>query len=165
MRNLMKQVGAVIWSGFLAFVIVLVGQGVWGTLAFTNLRTTPAIPCPVMALLLWLLWRHLGGQGWPRRTAATRQRLLRAKRVRAPVFAWALVAGVLIVALAGYWVVMFNLVKMPGNLVPDVSKYPPLTVALMLAMAILAAPFSEEPAFRGYCLGILERNFSNSGLL
>jgi len=55
--------------------------------------------------------------------------------------------------------VAFQLVKMPGNALPDFSKYPPLTVALMILMGSLATPFTEEPAFRGYCQVILEREF------
>jgi membrane protease YdiL (CAAX protease family) len=76
------------------------------------------------------------------------------------VFAWAQVAGVLsLVALAGCWIVLSQLVKMPGNAVPDFSKYPLLTVVLTIGMASVAAPLTEEPAFRGYCQVILERQF------
>jgi membrane protease YdiL (CAAX protease family) len=71
-----------------------------------------------------------------------------------------MLAGVLsIVALAGYWVVMFQLVRMPGNVLPDFSKYPMLTLVLMLVMASFVSPFTEESAFRGYCQVILESNF------
>src|SRR5207248_4984217 len=71
-----------------------------------------------------------------------------------------LVFGVLaIVALAGYWIVMFQLFKMPGNVIPDYSGYPVLTVVPVLVMASLVAPLSEEPAFRGYAQSILEGAF------
>jgi hypothetical protein len=36
-----------------------------------------------------------------------------------------------IVAFAGYWIMMFRLVKTPGNVLPDLSLYPFLTVAQM----------------------------------
>jgi len=76
------------------------------------------------------------------------------------VFAWAQAAGGLsLVALAGYWIVLSQLVKMPGNAVPDFSHYPLLTVVLTIGMASLAAPLTEEPAFRGYCQVILEKQF------
>jgi len=138
------------------------GAGVWAALVASNLRTSPALPwaVPVMALVLRLMWLYLGGKYWPRSTAQARRRYLRANPVSARVFGWALLAGAMsIVAFAGYWIVMFQLVKMPGNVLPDFSRYPMLTVALMIVMGSLAAPLTEEPAFRGYCQVILEREF------
>lgn len=71
-----------------------------------------------------------------------------------------MLAGVLsIVALAGYWIVTFQLVQMPGNVLPDFSKCPMLTVVLALVMASLVSPITEESAFRGYCQMILEGEF------
>ena len=76
------------------------------------------------------------------------------------MYAWAQAAGGLsLVALAGYWIVLSQLVKMPGNALPDFSNDPLRTVVLMTGMASLAAPLTEEPAFRGYCQVILERQF------
>jgi membrane protease YdiL (CAAX protease family) len=113
-----------------------------------------------MALVLWLMWLYLGGKYWPRSTSQARRRYLRANPVSAQAFGWALLAGAMsIAAFAGYWIVMFQLVKMRGNLLPDFSRYPLPTVALMIVMASLAAPLTEEPAFRGYCQVILEREF------
>jgi membrane protease YdiL (CAAX protease family) len=162
-RSLSRQILAVLWSGFLAFFILAVGQGVWGALLVGNLRTSPAIPwcAPVMAIVLWLFWQYLDGKGWPRSTAETRRCYLRAKRVPGSVFTWALVAGVLsIVSLAGLWIVLFQLVKMSPNVIDDFSKYPPLTAALVIVMASLVSPITEEAAFRGYCQSILERAFT-----
>ena len=96
-------------------------------MAFFNIKTTPAIPWAVliMAPVLWLLWQYLGGKGWPRSTSEARRNYLRANPVSGRVFAWVFLAGVLsVAALTGYWIVMFQLFKMPGNLVPDMSKYP-----------------------------------------
>src|ERR1051326_593237 len=149
-------------SGIIAFLILAVGQGAWGAMALLNLKTTPAIPWSVaiMAPVLWLMWQHLGGKGRPRSTSGARRSYLRANAVPAPVFVWSLVAGALaIVALAGFWIVMFQLFRMPGNVVPDVSKYPLLTLVALLVMGSLAAPFSEEAAFRGYAQVMLERSF------
>jgi len=146
----------------LAFLILAFGQGVWGALVVSNLRTSPAIPwaVPVMAILLWLMWLYLGGKWWPRSTAEARRRYLRANRVSGRTFAWALLACTLsLVAFVGYWIVMVQLVKMRGNALPDLNQYPLLTVVLMLVMGSLAAPLTEEPAFRGYCQVILEREF------
>src|SRR5215468_8254528 len=95
-----------------------------------------------MALFLWLGWKYVSGKWRPRSTAAARRRYLRASRVPGRVFRWALLAGALsLVALVGYWIVMFQLVKMPGNHLPDFSRYPLITVALMLTMACLYRKF------------------------
>jgi membrane protease YdiL (CAAX protease family) len=81
--------------------------------------------------------------------------------VPGPVLAWTLVAGVLsIVALAGYWIVLFQLVQMSPNVLPDFSKYTLLTTALVIVMASLVSPITEEVAFRGYCQVILECEFT-----
>jgi|HubBroStandDraft_1064217.scaffolds.fasta_scaffold11498_3 membrane protease YdiL (CAAX protease family) len=157
-----KLAVVVIWSAVLAFLIEAFGQGVWGALLVGNLATTPAIPwaAPAMALVLWLMWQYLGGRWWPRSTSETRRSYLRARRVPGRVFAWTLVAGALsIVALTGYWIVMFQLFKMSANVLPDISKYPKLTIAVVFVIASLVSPLTEEAAFRGYCQTILEKNF------
>jgi len=162
MRSLSSGIMAVAWSGILGFLIMVFGAGVWAALVASNLRTSPAVPwaVPVMALVLWLMWLYLGGKYWPRSTSHARRRYLRANPVSAQAFGWALLAGAMsIAAFAGCWIVMFQLVKMPGNALPDFSRYPLPTVALMIVMGSLAAPLTEEPAFRGYCQVILEREF------
>jgi hypothetical protein len=41
------------------------------------------------------------------------------------LYLWSFAAGFLsVIALAGYWIVLFRLVKMPPNALPDVSTYP-----------------------------------------
>jgi membrane protease YdiL (CAAX protease family) len=74
------------------------------------------------------------------------------------MFTTALTAGVLcIAALGGLWIVLFQLVKMPGNSAPDFSHFPLVTVLSTLAMAALVGAVSEEAGFRGYFQGTLER--------
>jgi membrane protease YdiL (CAAX protease family) len=78
-------------------------------------------------------------------------------RVSASPLGWALAAGVFaVIALAGYWIVLFQIVRTPPNVLPDLSKYPSLTVALVLATSSLVSPIVEEVGFRGYCQQILE---------
>jgi membrane protease YdiL (CAAX protease family) len=163
MRSLSARLLAGAWSAILAFLILGFGQGIWGVLLVANLKTSPAIPwaVAVMAAVLWLMWQYLGGKWWPRSTSEARHRYLRANRVSGQAFGWAVLAGALsIVALTGCWIVASQLVKMPPNVLPDVSKYPLLAVALMLVMASLVSPITEEAGFRGYCQVILEREFS-----
>jgi len=162
MRSLFTRLGVLVWSGILAFLILTVAQAVWGALITRNIKSSPAVPwaVPVMAVVLWLMWQYLGGKWWPRRTSEARRRYLRANPVSGESFAWSLVAGVLsIVALAGYWIAFFQLVKTPPNALPDYSKYPLVTVVLMLVMSSLVSPVSEEAGFRGYCQVMLEQEF------
>jgi membrane protease YdiL (CAAX protease family) len=77
------------------------------------------------------------------------------------IFGIAFVSGVLaMVALAGYWIVFFQLLKTPPNVLTDTSKYSLLTVVLVTAMSSLVSSVVEEIAFRGYCQKKLEREFS-----
>jgi membrane protease YdiL (CAAX protease family) len=113
-----------------------------------------------MAVVLWVMWKYLGGAWWPRSTSEARRLYLRANPVTGRVVAWTLLAGVLsIVALAGCWIVLFQLVKMSPNVLPDFSQYSLLTTVLVIVMASLVSPVTEEAAFRGYCQVILEREF------
>jgi membrane protease YdiL (CAAX protease family) len=161
-RSLATRTLKVVGFGLLAFAITILAGGIWSSLLVTNLRISPAIPwsVPAMALLLWLMWSYLGGRGWPGSSSQERRRYLRANRRSGRTYLWALVAGVLsVVALAGYWIVLFQLVKMPPNALPDVSSYPRITVALMILMGSLVAPLMEEAGFRGYFQVVLEHEF------
>ena len=163
MHSLSSRIPPVVWSGILAFVLTVVTGGVWTALLIGNLATSPAIPWAVvvMALLLWLMWRYLGGTWGPRSTSEARRRYLRARPLPVHVFAWAVVTGVLsIVALVGYWIVLVQLVKVPARILPNFSGYPLLTVVLVLMMASLVSSLAEEVGFRGYFQGILEHNVS-----
>jgi membrane protease YdiL (CAAX protease family) len=160
--SLGKRLLSILWAGALALLILTVGQLMWGALLLTNLKVSPKIPwsAAVMALTLWLMWQYLGGRWWPRGTAEARRRNLRAFPVSSRVFAWAFLAGASsIAALSGLWIVLFQISRTPANAIADVSPYPMLTVIATVLMSSLAAPFSEEAAFRGYAQTILERNF------
>ena len=149
----------IVWRAALAFALTALAGGIWTVLLAANLATSAAVPWAVvvMAALLWALWRYLGGAWRPRRTADARRQLLRARRVSAPTFAWAVAAGLLaIVALAGLWVVLFQLARLPARTLLDYSRYPFLTVALALVMASLVNAVAEEALFRGYLQGTLE---------
>jgi membrane protease YdiL (CAAX protease family) len=65
-----------------------------------------------------------------------------------------------IVALTGLWIVLFQLVKVPGNRLPDFSSYPLLTVVFALLMASIVGAVTEEAGFRGYLQSVLEREVS-----
>ena len=158
----LSKVTAIAWSALLALLILAFGQGVWGLLLFGNLRMNPALPwAPVaMAPILWAMWQYLGGRWRPQSTSEVRRRYLRATPASAKTYMWTFVAGALsVVALAGYWIVLFSFVKMRANALPDLSKYPLVTIVLTGVMASLVSPLTEEAAFRGYCQGVLGRAF------
>ncbi len=160
MHSLSGRIPAVVWTGMLAFVLTVLAGGVWTVLLISNVATSPAIPWSVgvMAFLLWLMWQYLGGRWRPQSTSEARRSYLRARLVSGRVFAWAMVAGALsIVALVGFWIVLFQLVKMPARVLPNFSGYPLLTVVLVLVMAALVSSLAEEAGFRGYFQGTLEQ--------
>jgi len=163
MRSFSSQLGAVLWSILVASLIAIFGAGVWTALISTNLRYTPAIPwaVPVMALILWAMWAYLGGKGWPRRTAEARRAYLRANRLSPRLWMWSLLGSIAsLIALAGLWIVLVELVGVGGNpTIPDYSQYPWYTVVLGLMMGSVVSPLTEEAAFRGYAQVKLERVF------
>src|SRR4051794_38357613 len=144
------------YLGFSALALVLIGATaiIWGALLYGNLATTPSIPWAVPALIcvLWILWRYLGGWGWPQSTSLARRRLLRPNPVSGRALAWSIVAGCLgIAALAGLWIVLFRLFPMGANpLVPDRFASSPVMVGAIIVGASLLAPITEESAVRGY---------------
>ena len=161
-RSLTSRILKLIGIGVLAPAITLFAGAIWTVLLLANLRTSPTIPwsVPLMGILLWLFWNYLNGKGWPRSTAEARRSYLRANRTSVRTFLLAEIAGLLsVVALAGYWIVFFGLVKMPPNAIPDTSTYPRLTVVLMILMGSMVSPFMEEASIRGYLQVALEREF------
>ncbi len=154
---------AILWSVVVTALISMVGAGIWSILITTNLGISPTIPwaIPAMAGILWLIWQYLGGRWWPRSTAQARRSYLRANRVPAQVFGWALAASLLaLIALVGLWIILVELAGTGGNpTIPNYSRYPRLIVVLGLLMGSLVSPITEEAAFRGYAQVRLGRVF------
>lgn len=145
-----------------AFAITAVGQGLWGGLAALNLATTPAVPWAplVMAGLLLVLLSYLAGRLGSFPDRKLRASLLPLRAAPAPVWVWSLIAGACgIATIAGLWITLGELFPAKPNLLPDISRYPRPTMLAFLAMAVIAAPVSEEAAFRGYAMGILRKAF------
>jgi membrane protease YdiL (CAAX protease family) len=111
-----------------------------------------------MLAILWLGWSYLGG-GWGPGNRQARRTYLRSQPMRSGVFAWALLAGTLsLVSLAGLWIVLSQLVTIPGNTtLANFSKFPFVTVAAVLVTASAVGAVAEEAGFRGYFQGPLER--------
>ncbi len=162
MRLVIGKILALIWAGILAFLVALSGQGLWTGLLAINLASTPTVPwsVPVMAVLLWGIWQYLGGWGRPRGSSETRHRFLRANWPAGNVLGWALIAGGLsVAALAGLWIVMARVVRLPGNGLNNTSSIPVLTTVLLIGMGSLVSPILEQAGFFGYGQSLLERRF------
>jgi membrane protease YdiL (CAAX protease family) len=153
---------ALIRTVIVAIAITLVPQGVWSALIVLNLRVAPEVPWAVvtMAFLLIAGGQYLRGAWGPQRSAAARRRSLRATVVPSRVFAWAWLAGGLsMMALGGAWIVLASVTRMPGSVLPDLSKYPRWTAALSVAMGALISPLCEQAGIWGYWQESAERRW------
>jgi membrane protease YdiL (CAAX protease family) len=140
--------------------IVAYGQGLWQPLVIANIRNHPEIPwaAPVMAVLLAAMLAWLSGRGWPRGTSARRRELFRWNAMPASTFFMAIMAGVLgLAAFAGLWIAVADLVHIPAGVQPKLTDIPLPTMISFLVMGALAAPLTEEAAFRGYAMGIMQK--------
>ena len=158
-----RRILLVVRAAILGIFIALFGQAIWSAILVVNLKTSPSFPRAVvlMIVLLWMIWQYLGGRWWPHSNSDLRRRYLRANYVPARVFAWAILSGALsLVALSAYWRVMAQIIRMPSGVLPDMSMYPRVTVALMVVMGSLVSPILEQAGICGYCQSILERAFS-----
>jgi membrane protease YdiL (CAAX protease family) len=160
MSSFLKIVFVPLAAALIALAITAYGQGLWGLLAIANLRVDPEFPWAaiLMAFLLAGLLLYLAGFGPPVHTRTLRRSLLRWNTMPANVFLWALVAGIFgDIALGGIWIATSDLIHIPPGITPSMKGVPLPTAIAFLIMAALAAPLTEEAAFRGYAQGLLER--------
>ncbi|HZZ89477.1 MAG TPA: type II CAAX endopeptidase family protein [Caulobacteraceae bacterium] len=166
MSPLIRSAGLIGLATVTAFAIVLVGQTLWGVMAIINVRLTPAIPwsVAVMPFVLAALVAFLIGRIGPK--GDSRRAMVPLAPVSAGAWGWSLAAGgAAVIAAAALWTVMATLVRVPPNLLPDTRGVPLTTVIPMLLVGIVAAPLSEEIAFRGYAMTLLRRRFSPTAAL
>ena len=159
LERLLRRAGSLIGFCLVALLATLLAQRVWGGLLATNLKVSGAVPWSVvvMALLLWTIWRYFGGAWWPASTREARRRYRRAEAVPGPTFGWAMVAGLLALgALIALWLVIVQLIKVPGNPTANLANYSALTIVSVIAMASLVGAVTEELGLRGYMLTRLE---------
>ncbi len=164
-KTITGRVGAFALAAVISLAIVCYGQGLWQPLVIANIRYHPEVPwaAPTMAILLAGLLLYLSGRGWPSNTSLARRRLFRWNTMPTPTFAFAVAAGVLgLVAFAGLWITVADLVHIPAGVQPKMTGVPFPTAASFLVMSAIAAPLSEEAAFRGYAMGILERAWGSA---
>lgn len=160
MTEFTTRLGAFGAATAISTAIVAIGQGVWQPLVVANLRFHPGVPwaVPAMGAVLTLLFLYLSGRGWPSRTSAARRRLLRWNPIPPATFFLAVGAGVLsLAAFGGLWIAASDLVHIPAGIQPSAEGVPLPTAVSILIMSSVAAPLSEEAAFRGYAMGVLEK--------
>jgi len=154
------QTTTLIWLGVFALSLNLVIGGLWTILLITNIKTTPMFPWAVLltATILWLLWQYLNGRWTPAKTSGLRHYLMRANALPKKTFVWALIAGLFsIMSLAGFWIIMVELAKTPGNAtVRNFSARPLLITISVLTMASFLSAIIEEITIRGYFQKALE---------
>jgi len=139
------------YIGVLAYALTLLTGGIWSLLVTANLKITPSIPWSalVMGLLLWAIWHYFA--------SGHRKRLARANPISKNTLGIAFLAGIFsLTALTGLWIVLSQLVKIPGNITLNTFSYPWFTVAITFIMASLVGAITEEIGFRGYFQGTLE---------
>src|SRR5687768_13937368 len=134
----------------------------WTVVVRANQRFLPAVPWAIvpMAAFLWLFWRYLRGEGWPRSTSAARRMNLRANTAAPDAFGMAIFAGILgFVALMPGVGVLGRLVSLPSEAqkINTPENMPAITVLVLLVMASIVAGVVEEAAFRGYLQSPIER--------
>jgi membrane protease YdiL (CAAX protease family) len=162
MTKLARQTGVVFAALAISFAITAIGQGLWGAMASANVKLTPALPwaAVVMPVVLAGLGLFLAGRTRPRWGAASRRALVPLGPVSSQAWIWAVAAGAAsVLALAGLWTVFGSLVRTAPNVLPDTRGLPLWTTLPMLLVSIVAAPLTEEVAFRGYAMGLLRRHF------
>ena len=137
----------------LGIFVVLAGTMPRNLFFALNLRFFASVPwaVPVTGLYLWFFWQRL-------KSNDERRRILRANPLPLRVWLWALVSGllgiaVLIVAL--HFADRF--VALPEQHLPSIAGLPKSTVLTLLLAAAPIAGIVEESASRGYMQGPIER--------
>ncbi|HXA41082.1 MAG TPA: type II CAAX endopeptidase family protein [Phenylobacterium sp.] len=164
-KTIVRGAAAFGLAALVSFAIVAYGQGLWQPLVIANIKFHPEIPwaAPTMAVLLAGLLAYLSGRGWPRATSERRRELFRWNRMPWSTFFLAVGAGVLgLAAFGGLWIAAADLVHIPAGVQPKLGHIPLPTAISFLVMSALAAPLSEEAAFRGYAMGILQKAWGHA---
>lgn len=166
-RSLAQGSGRSIFAALLAvllgFVILMIGGSVSGALMFANLKLAPTLPLffPATILWLWLFWRYVRGDGWPRSTSNRRRDMLRVRKLSPRAWGWALVAGGLgLASVMGIAFMTYRFAALPDAAYQapfEVASFPSWTLVSVFAAVALTAAVVEEAAFRGYMLSGIQR--------
>jgi membrane protease YdiL (CAAX protease family) len=161
-KNHVENVMAILQAILIGMAIAMVGTIPRNLLYFANMQYFTAVPwaVPLVAVYMWLFWRHLNGYGPPQETSAQRRTLMRANPLSGRVWFWSLLAGTLgIVALVTGLRFVNRMVTLPEQALPDITQVPRYTMLALLLMAAPVAGIIEEVAFRGYMQKPIEEKY------
>jgi membrane protease YdiL (CAAX protease family) len=159
MLSLWRRMPVILRALLIGSTALAAGTLPWAALVAANQRFLPSVPWSVLPAVfyLWLYWRYVRGEGWPRSTAEARRTNTRANHLSDDVWGAALLAGALgLGALMLMQNIMNRLVVLPQRQ-EDVSMFPFGTLFVLLVMGSVVAGVVEEAAFRGYMQGPIER--------
>jgi membrane protease YdiL (CAAX protease family) len=143
--------------------VLLAGNVLWApVLAPLNLRFLPKVPWAIVPMTIYLsiYWSFISGAIGPKNSAATRRESLRARPLSAPVWAAAVVTGLIgFGAVLALTAVMARLIAMPSSQIVTPPSMPAVTAIVLLMMASVVAGITEEAAFRGYMQSPIERQY------
>jgi membrane protease YdiL (CAAX protease family) len=162
MLALWQRLPVIVRAVLAGIAIAAAGVYPWTLAVRANQKFLPVVPWAIVptAAFLWLLWRWLRGDGWPRGTSAARRMNLRGTAPSPDAFGMAIFAGILgFVALMPGVAVLGRLVSLPSEAQPihTPANMPAITVFVLLVMASVVAGVVEEAAFRGYLQSPIER--------
>jgi len=158
--SLWRHLPVIVRAVLTGIVLAFVGTTPWAILVSANTKNWSAVPWAVLpaAIYLWLFWRFVRGEGWPRSTAEARRKLCRANPLSVGVWGMALVAGVLgIATVIRFQGLMTRLVTLPRQRDLEISKFPFASLLFWVVMGSIIAGVVEEVSFRGYMQGPIER--------
>ncbi len=158
-----RKIPVILRALLIAELISDIGDLPPGGLMMANLRFWPSVPwlLPATALWLWLFWRWMNGAGWPKSTAESRRRDMRARPLSARVWRWSLLAGGLgLVSTMAFALLLARFADVPRDaykLPVNFSALPLWTVISILLAISVSAGVVEEVAFRGYLMSPIAR--------
>ncbi len=160
---LWREIPVLLRAVLIAELVATIGGLPPGALLLANLKFLPGVPwlLPATALWLWLFWRWMNGAGWPRSTAESRRRDLRARPLPARVWLWSLLAGGLgLVSVVAFALLLARFANVPRDaykLPVDFSTLPLWTVISAVLAISVTAGVVEEAAYRGYLISPIAR--------
>ena len=141
---------------FFGFVILELGTRLWSVIALSNIKLSPGIPWsfPLMAILLFLIWKYLDGKGIPKSTQKTRHLWMRANALPSSLRKWSWISAVLLGATILSLIILgTRITDVPSGQIDQIERisiYPFWTILSLIIMTSVVAGIIEEISFRGY---------------
>ena len=141
---------------FFGFIILEFGTKLLSIIALANIKRSPNIPWsfPLMAIVLFLVWKYLDGKGIPKSTQKNRHLWMRANALALKQRKWSWISAILLGAAILVFIILgAQLMDVPSgqiNQIERISVYPFWTILSLIIMTSLVAGIMEEISFRGY---------------